>query len=117
MAFNLSIVNIIADKYKDTINAIAAYYGTGDNALSVKLVDKDNNVFWGCHSWWQPEHYLYFKNALPPSDINLATEALAALYERIVDTTVSNEQPYQNWSSALEEKGLTIWVDPNDIPQ
>lgn len=52
MAFNLSIVNIIADKYKDTINAIAAYYGTGDNALSVKLVDKDNNVFWGCHSWW-----------------------------------------------------------------
>lgn len=83
----------------------------------LSFVDKDNNVFWVVIVGGNLKHYLYFKNALTPSDINLATEALAALYERIVDTTVSNEQPYQNWSSALEEKGLTIWVDPNDIPQ
>lgn len=53
MSYNLSIVNIISDTYKDTINAIAKYYNTGDGALSVKLVDKDGNVFLGCHSWWQ----------------------------------------------------------------
>ena len=107
MSYNLSIVNIIADKYKDTINAIAAYYGTGDNALSVKLVDKDNNVFWGCHSWWQPQDYDYFTKAPPPETIPNASEALAALYERVVDGGV----PFDNWTAALDELGLSVWVD------
>lgn len=63
MSYNLSIVNIIADKYKDVINAIATYYGTGDNVLSVKLVDKDNNVFWGCHFMVAAKRlcFLYFR--------------------------------------------------------
>lgn len=110
MSYNLSIVNIIADKYKDTINAIAAYYGTGDDALSVKLVDKDNNVFWGCHSWWQPQDYDYFTKAPPPADIPNASEALAALYERVVDGGV----PFDNWTAALDELGLNVWQSPTD---
>ena len=111
MAFNLSIVNIIADKYKDTINAVAAHYGTGDDALSVKLVDKDNNVFQGCHSWWQQQDYDYFTKASPPVDIPNASEALAALYERVVDGGV----PYDNWTAALDELGLSVWNDPEPI--
>lgn len=107
MSYNLSIVNIIADKYKDTINTIAAYYGTGDNALSVKLVDKDNNVFWGCHSWWQQQDYEYFTKAAPPENIPNASEALTVLYERVVDGGV----PYDNWTAALDELGLSVWVD------
>lgn len=112
MSYNLSIVNIIADKYKNTINAIAAYYGTGDDALSVKLVDKDNNVFWGCHSWWQQQDYDYFTKAPPPADIPNASEALAALYERVVDGGV----PYENWASALDELSLSVWQPPIDEP-
>ena len=111
MSYNLSIVNIIADKYKDTINAIAAYYGTGDDALSVKLVDKDNNVFWGCHSWWQQQDYEFFTKAPPPETIPNAGEALAALYERVVDGGV----PFDNWTAALDELGLSVWTDPDLI--
>ncbi len=112
MSYSLSIVNIIADKYKDTINAIAAYYGTGDDALSVKLVNKDGNVFWGCHSWWQPKDYDYFTKAPPPETIPNASEALAALYERVVDGGV----PYENWNTALNELGLSVWQPPIDEP-
>lgn len=111
MAFNLSIVNIIADKHKDTINAIAAYYGTGDDALSVKLIDKDSNIFWGCHSWWQQQDYDYFTKAPPPETIPNAAEALAALYERVVDGGV----PFENWTAALDELGLSVWADPDLI--
>lgn len=114
MSYTLSIVNIISDQYRDAINNIAKSYGTGDNSMSVKLVDKDNNVFCGCHGWWQPEHYAYFKNALPPSNIPLAAEALAAealaaLYERIINGGV----PIENWTAALDELGLSVWADPN----
>ena len=112
MSYNLSIVNIIADKHKDIINAIAAYYNTGDNALSVKLVDKDNNVFWGCHSWWQQQDYDYFTKAPPPKTIPNASEALAALYERVVDGGV----PYENWTASLDELNLTVWQPPIDEP-
>lgn len=106
MSYNLSIVNIISDTHKDTINAIAKYYNTGDDALSVKLVDKGGNVFWGCHSWWQQQDYEFFTKAPPPETIPNASEALAALYERVVDGGV----PYDNWTAALDELGLQIFT-------
>ena len=109
MSYTLSVVNIISDQYRDAINKIAKSYGTGDNAMSVKLVDKDNNVFWGCHSWWQPQDYDYFTKAPPPETIPNASEALAALYERVVDGGLSHE----NWTAALDELGLSVWADPN----
>lgn len=112
MSYNLSIVNIITDKYKDTINAIAKHYNTGEDALSVKLVDKDNNVFWGCHSWWQQVDYDYFTKAIPPETIPNASEALGALYERVVDGGV----PFDNWTAALDELNLTVWQPPTDEP-
>ena len=112
MSYNLSIVNIIADNYKDTINAIAKYYNTGDNALSVKLIDKDGSIFWGCHSWWQLQDYDYFTKAPPPETIANASEALAALYERVVDGGV----PFDNWIAALDELGLNVWQPPTDEP-
>ena len=109
MSYTLSIVNIISDQYRDAINKIAKSYGTGDNAMSVKLVDKDNNVFWGCHSWWQPQDYDYFTKAPPPETIPNASEALAALFERVVEGGSS----YENWNAALDELGLSAWADPN----
>ena len=112
MSYNLSIVNIISDTHKDTINAIAKHYNTGDDALSVKLVDKDGNVFWGCHSWWKQQDYDYFTKAPPPADIANASEALTALYERVVDGGV----PYDNWIAALDELNLTVWQTPTDEP-
>ena len=48
--FNLSVVNIVPDAHKDAINQIAALYGCSDNNISVKLIDSNGAVYWGCHS-------------------------------------------------------------------
>lgn len=58
--YNLSVVNIIPDAHKDAVNQIAELYGCGPNNISVKLIDIDNNIFWGCHSYWRPEDYAFF---------------------------------------------------------
>ena len=48
--FNLSVVNIIPDDHKDAVNQVAALYVSGENNLSVKLIDSNGAVYWGCHS-------------------------------------------------------------------
>ena len=106
MKFNLSVVNIIPDAHKDAINQIAALYDCGENNLSVKLIDSNGAVFWGCHSWWKPEDYAIF------SDDDLRAQVVPAelaptlefLYERLVLDGDAKE----NWQAALAELGLSV---------
>ena len=104
--FNLSVVNIIPDAHKDAVNQVAALYGCGENNLSVKLIDSNGAVYWGCQSWWKPEDYALFSDPdlraqfIP---VELQT-SLEFLYERLVLDGDSQE----NWQAALSELGLTL---------
>ena len=106
MKFNLSVVNIIPDAHKDTINQIAELYGCGENNLSVKLIDSSNNaVYWGCHSWWKPEDYAMFSDddlraQVVPTELQ---PSLEHLYERLM----LDGDAQENWQSALDELGLS----------
>ena len=103
--FNLSVVNIVPDIHKDAVNQIAELYGCGPNNLSVKLQDA-NGIYWGCHSWWKPEHYAYFSDdelraqVVPPELL----PSLEFLYERLV----LDDDAQENWQAALSELGLNI---------
>lgn len=104
--FNLSVVNIIPDAHKGAINQIAELYGCGENNLSVKLIDSNGAIYWGCHSWWKPEDYATFSDdelraQVVPAEL---APALAHLYERLV--LDGNSQ--QNWQGALDELGLSL---------
>ena len=109
--FNLSVVNIIPAAHRDSINQIAALYDCGENNLSVKLIDSTGAVYWGCHSWWKPEHYAIFSDdemraQVVPAELQ---PALEHLYERLVLDGNSQE----NWQAALAELGLS----PVEIPE
>ena len=103
--FNLSVVNIIPDAHRDAINQIAELYGCGPNNLSVKLIDSNGAVYWGCHSWWKPEDYALFSDdelraQVVPAELQ---PALEHLYERLMLDGSSQE----NWQAALSELGLS----------
>ena len=103
--FNLSVVNIIPDAHRDSINQIAELYGCGPNNMSVKLQGVDG-IYWGCHSWWKPEDYAQFSDAelrVQIIPIELAP-SLEHLYERLMLDGNSQE----NWQSALDELSLTL---------
>ena len=103
--FNLSVVNIIPDAHKDAINQIAALYDCGENNLSVKLIDSTGAIYWGCHSWWKPEHYALFSDdelraQIIPAEL---APALEFLYERLV----LDGDAQENWKAALALNGLS----------
>lgn len=104
--FNLSVVNIIPDAHKDAVNQIAELYGCGENNLSVKLIDSTGAIYWGCHSWWKPEHYAMFsddelRQQVVPTELQ---PSLGFLYERLM----LNGDAQENWQSALDEFGLSL---------
>ena len=106
MKFNLSVVNIIPDAHKDAINQIAELYDCGENNLSVKLIDSSGAIYWGCHSWWKPEHYALFsddelRQQVVPAELQ---PALEFLYERLM----LDDNSQENWQSALDELSLTL---------
>ena len=97
--FNLSVVNIAPNAHTDAINQIAELYGCGENNLSVKLIDSNGAVYWGCHSWWKPEDYAVFSDAelgaqIVPSEL---APSLEFLYERLV----LDGDAQENWTAAL----------------
>ena len=104
--FNLSVVNIVPDAHFVSVNAIAALYGCGENNLSVKLIDSNGAVYWGCHSWWKPEDYALFSDAelraqiVPPELL----PSLEFLHEQLVLDGVAQE----NWQQALVEMRLSL---------
>ena len=107
MTYNLSVVNIIPDTHKDSINQIAELYGCGSNNLSVKLQGADG-IYWGCHSWWKPEDYAVFsddelRQQVVPAELQ---HSLGFMYERLV----LDGDAQENWQSALDELGLTAHV-------
>ena len=104
--FNLSVVNIVPYANKDAINQIAELYGCGENNLSVKLIDSNGAIYWGCHSWWKPEDYALFSDddmraQVVPAEL---APALEHLYERLV----LDGDAQENWQSALDELGLSL---------
>jgi hypothetical protein len=104
--FNLSVVNIVPDAHKDSINQIAELYDCGENNLSVKLIDSNGAIYWGCHSWWKPEDYALFSDdelraQVVPAELQTSLEHL---YERLMLDGSSQE----NWQSALGEFGLSL---------
>ena len=106
MKFNLSVVNIIPDAHKDKINQIAELYGCGENNLSVKLIDSNGAVYWGCHSWWKPEDYAMFsddelRQQVVPTELQ---PSLEFLYERLMLDGIAQE----NWQQALVEMRLSL---------
>ena len=106
--YSLSVVNIVPDAHKDAINQIAELYGCGPNNLSVKL-QGDDDIYWGCHSWWKPEDYAVFSDAelraqIVPSELQ---PSLEFLYERLMLDGDARE----NWTAALSEHGLTLTQD------
>lgn len=106
MSYNLSVVSIVPVTHKDAINQIAELYGCGPNNLSVKLQDADGSIFWGCHSWWKPEHYAIFSNdelrqQVVPTELK---PSLEFLYERLMLDGESQE----NWQQALVEMRLSL---------
>ena len=103
--FNLSVVNIVPDFQKDAINQIAALYGCGDNNLSVKLQGVEG-IYWGCHSWWKPEHYAVFsddelRQQIVPTELQ---PSLEFLYERLM----LDGDAQENWQQALVEMRLSL---------
>lgn len=110
MSYNLSVVNIVSDAHKDAINQIAELYGCGENNLSVKLVDSNGAVYWGCHAWWKPEDYAQFSDdelRAQVVPVELAP-ALEHLYERLMLDGDSQE----NWQAALIGLGLMLVEEP-----
>lgn len=104
--FNLSVVNIVPDAHLVAVNTIAALYGCGENNLSVKLVDSNGSIYWGCHSWWKPEDYALFSDAelraqiVPPELL----PSLESLYERIV----LDGDAQENWQAVLSDLVLSL---------
>lgn len=106
--FNLSVVNIIPDAYREAVNQVAELYGCGDNNLSVKLRDSEGSIYWGCHSPWTVDDYALFsdeelRNLRVPVDLR---ESLNHLYERL--SLDGNAQ--ENWQAALTELNLITYT-------
>lgn len=106
MLFNLSVVNIISDLHREAINQIAELYGCGPGNISVKLQDDAGSIYWGCHSFWNPDHYAIFTDTTLRAQIVPAEllPSLEFLYERLS----LNGNAQENWQAALNEIGLSI---------
>lgn len=103
--FNLSVVNIVPDAHLVAINQIAELYGCGENNLSVKLVDSNGAIYWGCHSWWKPEDYAIFsddelRQQVVPAELQ---PSLEFLYERLM----LDGDAQENWTAALALNGIS----------
>ena len=104
--FNLSVVNIIPDEHKEAVNQVAALYGCGENNLGVRLLSADGSIYWGCHSWWNPEDYALFSNAELRAQI-IPAELLPSL-EFLYEHLVLDGDSQENWQAALTALGLTL---------
>ena len=111
--FNLSVVNIVPDEHREAVNQIAEIYGCGENNISVKLVDSNGSIYWGCHSWWKPEDYAVFSDAelrvqIVPTELQ---PSLEFLYERLM----LDDNAQENWQSALEDLNLTLVIEESNV--
>ena len=119
-ANHLSIVSIVHEIHRESMNELAEILQMGPDNLSTKLVDSSGQVFYGCHSWWTQEKYNIFKNyAVLESmgvDIKRYVPAIHAMFDAIVDTiNMSQEQKDTvaglNWNTSLELLGLSVVLE------
>ena len=94
MSFNLSIVNICKDEHRAAINQLAESFNTGENNMSVKLIDKDGGIWWGCHAWWKQEDCDFFKNEIQSSSGYL------------IESVAEGGDPYKHWVATLSKNNL-----------
>ncbi|QPF36502.1 hypothetical protein H0S57_08060 [Acinetobacter johnsonii] len=104
--FNLSVVNIVPDAQRDAINQIAELYNCGENNLSVKLIDSNGAIYWGCHSWWKPEDYAIF--SYDELRAQVIPAELAPTLEHLYERLVLDGDAQENWQAALAELGLSL---------
>lgn len=104
MSYNLSVVNIIPDAHRDSINQIAELYGCGPNNLSVKLQDTNGAIYWGCYSFWKPEDYAQFSD--PDLRAQIVPVELSPALEHLYERLVLDGDAQENWQAALSELGL-----------
>ena len=105
MSYNLSVVNIIPDAYREAVNQVAELYGCGPNNMSVKLQGL-GGVYWGCHSWWKPEDYAQFSDEELRAQI-VPTELLPSL-EYLYERLVLDGDAQENWQAVLGELRLSL---------
>lgn len=104
--FNLSVVNIIPDAHLVPVNQIAALYGCGENNISVKLIDSNGAIYWGCHAYWTADDYATFSDDELRAQI-VPTESLPSL-EFLYERLVLDGDAQENWQAALSELGLSL---------
>lgn len=119
---NLSIVTVVPEIHKDLLNELAELLGMGSNNLTVKLQNNAGDIFYGCHSWWNPEKYNLFKNiddlASLGVDIERYRETILSLMDNVIDVLTLNEEdiftvPAYNFNLILEQLGLTQIIEEN----
>lgn len=108
--FNLSVVNIIPDAHKNSINKIAELYSCGPNNLSVQLQNSEGAIYWGCHSWWIPEDYSVFSDDELRAQV-IPVELLPSL-EFLYERLVLDGDAQENWQAALIGLGLMLVEEP-----
>lgn len=125
---NLSVVSIVHEIHRESMNELAEILQMGPDNLSTKLVDSSGQVFYGCHSWWTQEKYNIFKNyAVLESmgvDIKRYIPAIHAMFDAIIDTANMLQDQKDviagiNWKNTLELLGLSEVARPEAevIPQ
>jgi len=66
MSYNLSVVLLIPDAYREAINQLAEYMGYGPDNLSVPLEDAQGDKWWGCRTGANPTFLSDFGAVLNP---------------------------------------------------
>lgn len=87
--YALSVVQLCPDSHKYIANALAEEAGYGSNNLSVKLLQEDNSIWWGCHAWWIPE--VYYATPIP---------------EFVISSASVEASGYEHWIGVLDSLGL-----------
>lgn len=100
MSYDISVVLLIPDNFKQDINELAEELGYGPDNLSIKLVGPNASVWWGCHTWCNASFLESFGS-------QQHTDALAALIVSVGDTSVLD-----HWSTALKEYNLELLEAP-----
>lgn len=113
---NLSIIHIINEQHKDLINELASILGMGNDSLSIKLIDENDNIYYGCHSWWDIDKYIIFKDHVQLRKMGINIDyykpSLLLLREFLIDNRRLNYEEIEflslyNWENALKEMNLT----------
>jgi hypothetical protein len=102
----MNIIHVAKESDAILLNQVAESLGKGPDNLSVRLQDKDGNIYLGCHSSaWIESDYELFKNRVGFSDF-CTQEQLDAL-DRLLESIDNEAIPLDHWNAKLIEWGLS----------